>query len=124
MTKQFLILLNWYEYNLTGIVRAKNKIKALEKMLLNQINQNKKINKWDLSDNIPNFYYDDDLTDRQNIAKYLKQLLNNEIRCLIFEINQNINGFINYNYKQNNHLKGFKNHNGNYDFIQIENTGA
>ena len=42
MTKQFLILLNWYEYNLTGIVRTKNKIKALEKMLLNQINQNKK----------------------------------------------------------------------------------
>ena len=26
--------------------------------------------------------------------------------------------------KKNNHLKGFKNHNGNYDFIQIENTGA
>lgn len=44
MTKQFLILLDWYEYNLTGIVRAKNKIKALEKMLLNQINQNRKIN--------------------------------------------------------------------------------
>ena len=124
MTKQFLILLDWYEYNLTGIVRAKNKIKALEKILLNQINQNKKINKWDLSDNIPNFYYDDDLTDRQNIAKYLKQILNNEIRCLIFEINQSTNGFINYNYKQNNHLKGFKNHNGNYNFIQIENTGA
>ena len=80
MTKQFLILLDWYEYNLTGIVRAKNKIKALEKMLLNQINQNKKINKWDLSDNIPNFYYDDDLTDRQNIAKYLKQILNKYVK--------------------------------------------
>lgn len=121
MTKQFLIILNWYEYNLTGIIQAKNKIKALEKMLLNQINQNRKINIWDLSDNIPYFYYDEDLTDRQNIAKYLKQILNNEIKCLIFEINQNTNGFINYVYKQINSCS-FKNHNRNYDFIQIENT--
>ena len=106
--KQFLILLDWYEYNLTAVIKAKNKIKALETLINKQIEHNKKINQWDLSDNIPYFYYDDELTERQNIAKYFKQILNKDVRFLAFEINQNTNGFINYT--------NF----GKYELIQIE----
>ena len=36
--KQFLIYLSWYEYDKMAIIQAKNKIKAIEKLIIEQMN--------------------------------------------------------------------------------------
>lgn len=99
--KQYLIHLQWYEYDKIAIIKAKNKIKALEKLVMEQIKHNKTINEYDLMDGLPCSYYDDDLTERQNIAKYLKSVLDREISFLCFEINQDTDAIIQWQPKTN-----------------------
>lgn len=99
--KQFLIHLQWYEYDKIAIIKAKNKIKALEKLVMEQIKYNKSINEYDLMDGLPYAFYDDDLTERQNIAIYLKQILDRTISFLCFEINQNTDAIIQWQPKTN-----------------------
>lgn len=99
--KQFLIHLQWYEQDKIAIIKAKNKIKALEKLVKAQIEFNKQNNEYDLLDGLPYGFYEDELTERQNIARYLKQILDKEVSCLCFEINQETDAIIQWQPKTN-----------------------
>lgn len=92
--KQYLIYLCWYEYDKLAIIKAPNKIKAIEKLLFEQIKYNKLNNEYDLMDGLPYAHYDEDLTERQNIAKYMYQILNRDIGCQCYEINQNTDAIV------------------------------
>ena len=92
--KQFLIHLSWYEYDKLAIIKAKNKIKAIEKLIVEQIKWNKANNEYDLFNDLPYAHYDEDLTERQNIAKYMYDILNKEIGCHCYEINQHTDAII------------------------------
>ena len=92
--KQYLIYLCWYEYKKLAIIKAKNKIKAVVKLIKEQIKYNKSINEYNLFDGLPYAYYDDDLTERQNIAKYLNNIRNCEISLQCYEIDQKTDAII------------------------------
>ena len=100
--KQFLIQLQWYEFEKLAIIRAKNKIKALEKLITEQIKydrtQDNHIN------DLPLFCYEDDLTERQNVAKYLNLIRNVELSFECYEINQNTDAIVQWISKQGNKL--------------------
>ena len=98
--KQFLIHLSWYENDKIAVIKAKNKIKAIEKLIMEQINWNKKENEYDYFNDLPLAYYDEDLTERQNTANYFKLILNKEIGCKCFEINENTDAIIQWRTRQ------------------------
>lgn len=83
--KQYLIELSWYESNKIAIIKAPNKIKALVKLIKSHINLDRAMGDIEMFD-LPHAYYDDDLTERQNIAKYLQQIRNKDVSLKCFEI--------------------------------------
>ena len=92
--KQYRLKLSWYESHKIAIIKAKNKIKAVVKLITEQIKYNKSINEYDLFNDLPYVQYDDDLTERQNIAKYLQQIRNKEVSLKCFEITPDTDAII------------------------------
>lgn len=83
--KQYLIELSWYESDTLAIIKAPNKTKALVKLIKSHIDNDKATGDIEMF-NLPHAYYDDDLTERQNIAKYLQQIRNKDVSLKCFEI--------------------------------------
>ena len=92
--KQFLIYLQWFEYDKLAVIKAPNKIKAIEKLITEQIKWNKTNKTYDLFYDLPLAHYDDDLTERQNIAKYMYLILNKDVGCQCYEINPNTDAIV------------------------------
>ena len=101
--KQFLIHLQWYEFEKLAVIKAKNKIKALEKLITEQIKYDK--TQYDRINELPLFCYDDDLTERQNVAKYLNSIRNLELSAECYEINPNTDAIVQWISGQGNQLK-------------------
>lgn len=107
--KQFLIHLSWYEYDKIAVIRAKNKVKALEKLIVEQIKYNKAQDEYDLFEDLPYApVYDDEISERKNVAKYLKRILNKDVSCHCFEINRDTDGMVQWSVKQNYYFEQFK----------------
>lgn len=83
--KQYLIELSWYESNKIAIIKAPNKAKALVKLIKSHIDLDRAMGDIEMFD-LPHAYYDDDLTERQNIARYLRQIRNKDVSLKCFEI--------------------------------------
>ena len=107
--KQFVIHLSWYEYDKIAVIKAKNKVKALEKLIVEQIKWNKLHDEYDLFNDLPSAsVYDDELSERKNIAIYLRAILNKEVSCQCYEINSDTDGIVQWTAKQNYYLEQFK----------------
>ena len=107
--KQFLIRLSWYEYDKIAIIKAKNKVKALEKLIVEQIKWNKLHDEFDLFNDLPSApVYNDELSERENIAIYLRTILNKEVSCQCYEINSDTDGMVQWAVKQNYYFEQFK----------------
>ena len=83
--KQYLIELSWYESNKIAIIKAPNRAKALVKLIQSHIKLDRAMGDIEMFD-LPHAYYDDDLTERQNIAKYLQQIRKKDVSLKCFEI--------------------------------------
>lgn len=101
--KQFLIHLQWYELEKLAIIKAKNKIKALEKLITEQIKYDKTEDNY--VNDLPLFCYETDLSERQNVAKYLNCIRNLELQADCFEINSNTDAIVQWISGQGNKLE-------------------
>lgn len=107
--KQFLIHLAWYEYDKLAIIKAKNKVEALEKLIVEQIKWNKLHDEYDLFNVLPYApVYDNEISERKNIEKYMKQILNKGISCQCYEINRDTDGMVQWTAKQNYYFEQFE----------------
>ena len=84
----YLITLRWYESITIGYIKAPNKPKAISKFLLNMIEQNRHLMN-NLDEDIPFFYYDDEKTDRENVADYMwNKILHKEVSYHLFNMSK------------------------------------
>ena len=104
--KQFLIHLSWYEFDKLAIIKAKNKIKALEKLITEQIKYDKTEDNY--VNELPLFCYENDLTERQNVAKYLNSIRNLELQADCFEINSDTDAIVQWKPVKGNQLEQIK----------------
>lgn len=93
--KQYLVRLDWYEYELLGVIRANTKIQALGNLLLGVIVNDKIEQTYNVGGDIPLFSYNEDESIRHQVAKYLKeQIIPKNVHFTCLEINSNTNAYV------------------------------